>query len=166
MSMFSRRAAARALVIAVPLALTAMPSALFAQSSTEAIRVTDAWLRETAPGQTAGGGFLTITNNGKADDRLTGGGSARAAQVQVHDMRMEGGVMRMRPLDGGLPLPAGRTATLKPGGLHLMLIGLKQPLKRGERVPVTLTFARAGKVTVDFIVQPITHGTGGRHDHH
>ncbi len=169
MPVLSRRAAARAFsIVRLPLllVLAATPPALSAQTGAGAIRVSDAWLRETAPGQTAGGGFLTIANSGTADDRLTGGSSPRAAQVQVHDMRMDGGVMRMRPLEGGLSVPAGGTVALKPGGLHIMLTGLKQPLKRGETVPVTLDFARAGKVTVRFAVQPITHGTGGGHDHH
>lgn len=130
-----------------------------------AIRVTSPWLRETAPGQSAGGGFLTITNSAKSADTLTGGSSPIAARVEVHTMSMDGGVMRMRPLKDGLALPAGQTVALKPGSLHIMLTGLKRPLKRGETVPVTLSFAKAGKVTVQFAVQPISYaGPGGAHD--
>ncbi|MBN8817653.1 MAG: copper chaperone PCu(A)C [Sphingomonas sp.] len=123
------------------------------------------WARETAAGQSAGGGFLTITNKGKAEDRLTGGTTAAAAQVQIHTMSMDGGIMRMRPLKDGLAIPAGGTATLKPGSFHIMFVGLKRPFKQGEMIPVTLTFARAGKVAVQFKVEPITFG-GQSHDRH
>jgi copper(I)-binding protein len=123
------------------------------------------WARETAAGQTAGGGFLTITNKGKTADRLTGGTTAAAAQVQIHTMSMDGGIMRMRPLKDGLAIPAGGTATLKPGSFHIMFVGLKRPFKQGEMIPVTLTFARAGKVDVQFKVEPVTFG-GQNHDHH
>ena len=135
-----------------------------AVAQTNKIRATSPWLRETAAGQTAGGGFLTLTNSGKAADTLTGGSSALAAKVDVHTMTMEGGVMCMRPLKDGLPVPAGQTVELKPGGLHIMLTGLKRPLKRGETVPVTLSFAKAGKVIVKFAVQPVTYA-GGDNDH-
>lgn len=114
------------------------------------------WSRETAPGQSVGGGFLTVANPGKTDDRLIAVASPIAAQVQLHTMTMDGGVMRMREVTGGLTVPAGGTLELKPGGYHIMFIGLKKPLKAGERVPATLTFQRAGKVQVAFAVQPAT----------
>ncbi|GHD04009.1 copper chaperone PCu(A)C [Novosphingobium pokkalii] len=114
------------------------------------------WSRETAPGQSVGGGFLTVTNRGKTDDRLIAVTSPVAAQVQLHTMTMDGGVMRMREVTGGLAVPAGGTLELKPGGYHIMFIGLKKSLKAGERVPATLTFQRAGTVQVAFAVQPAT----------
>lgn len=129
------------------------------------LAISHPWARETAAGQTAGGGFLTITNKGKTEDRLTGGTTAAAAQVQIHTMSMDGGIMRMRPLKDGLAIPAGGTATLKPGSFHIMFIGLKRPFKQGEMIPVTLTFAHAGKVDVQFKVEPVTFG-GQSHDHH
>ena len=114
------------------------------------------WSRETASGQAVGGGFMTITNQGAADDRLVSGTSPVAAEVQLHTMTMDGGVMRMRQVEGGIAVPARRTLELKPGSYHIMFMGLKRQLRQGERFPVTLRFQRAGKVTVQFVVQPIT----------
>jgi copper(I)-binding protein len=137
--------------------LAAMAIAMPAVAQTKSpISITKPWLRETAVGQSAGGGFFTVTNAAPSEDRLTGGSSPIATRVEIHSMSMDGGVMRMRPVVGGLAVPAGKTVELKPGGLHVMLTGLKRPLKRGERVPVTLHFAKAGKVPVQFSIQPIT----------
>ncbi len=122
------------------------------------------WARETARGQSAGGGFLTITNTARADERLIGGSTPVATRVELHSMSMEGGVMRMRPLKQGVPIPAGSSVALKPGGLHIMFIGLKRPLTRGETIPVTLDFARTGKVQVSFSVEAVTYG--GSHGGH
>ena len=117
------------------------------------IRITDAWCPPTPPGAPTAGGYLTIANLGKAPDRLTAAASPAAAQVQLHSMTTRGGVMRMRPVTDGLEVAPGQTRAVQPGGeLHLMLIGLKRPLKAGERVPITLAFARAGAVHVDFSV--------------
>jgi len=123
------------------------------------------WVRETAQGQSAGGGFLTVTNNGRAEDRLLGGNSEIADQVQVHSMSMDGSVMRMRQLRDGLPVPPGGSVALRPGSYHVMFTGLKRPLKRGEMVPATLHFARAGKVKVEFKVEAVTYG-GSAHAGH
>lgn len=145
----------------VSFAATAKPAA------PPAIAVTDAWARETAPGQVNGGGFAVISNKGVDDDRLVSGTSPVAREVQLHTMNMDGGVMRMRQLTDGIPVPAGQTVVLKPGSLHVMFIGLKRPLKRGEAVPVTLRFARAGSVKVSFAVQPVgAMGPGGMHAGH
>ncbi|MCT2398433.1 copper chaperone PCu(A)C [Novosphingobium mangrovi (ex Huang et al. 2023)] len=131
------------------------------------VSVTNAWARETAPSQVNGGGFATIANTGTVDDRLVSAASPVASEVQLHTMSMDGGVMRMRQLTDGIAVPAGQTVMLKPGSLHVMFIGLKHPLKRGENVPVTLRFARAGTVKVNFAVQPVgAMGPGGRHGGH
>lgn len=123
------------------------------------------WTRQTATGQVNGGGFMTITNGGRQADRLIGGSSPASAKVEIHTMSMAGGVMRMRPLPNGLPIPAGGKIELKSGGHHIMLIGLKKPLKLGTLVPLTLRFERAGLVTVQLKVEAITYGTGAGHDH-
>lgn len=135
------------------------------------ISISSPWSRETAPSQSVGGGFMTIANSGKTDDRLIGASSPVAAEVQLHTMSMDGGVMRMRRLTDGIAVPAGGIAQLKPGSLHLMFIGLKAPLKRGSHVPMTLRFAKAGKVMVQFPVLPIgatgpATTAGHSHDHH
>ncbi len=116
------------------------------------ITVSQSWSRATSPRATVGAGFLTIRNSGAQADRLLSATSPRAARVEIHTMSMEGGVMRMRLLVDGIAIPAGGTATLSPGGNHIMLIGLKTPLKAGERVAATLRFARTGIVTVHFAI--------------
>ena len=95
------------------------------------ISVESAWTRATAAAQSVGGGFMTIVNAGKADDRLVSASSPVAAEVQIHDMKMEEGVMRMRQLTGGLGVPAGARVELKPRSLHLMFMQLKAPLVAG-----------------------------------
>lgn len=130
-----------------------------------ALAIGHPWMRETAQGQSAAGGFMTIANSGGTGDRLTGGSTPIAREVQIHATRMDGGVMRMRWLEDGLPVPAGKTVALRPGSVHIMFIGLKRPLKRGEMIPVTLAFARAGKVAVRFKVKAVTFGGPG-HDRH
>ncbi len=113
------------------------------------------WSRETAAGQAVGGGFMTIRNTGDREDRLVSGISPVAAEVQLHTMSVDGDVMRMRQIQGGIAIPAKGALELKPGSYHIMFTGLKRPLRQGERIPVTLHFQRAGNVTVQFAVQPI-----------
>lgn len=117
-----------------------------------AITVSEAWSRATSPRAEVGAGFLTIRNAGRTEDRLVAATSPRAARVEIHTMALEDGIMRMRPLPNGLAIAARGEAKLAPGGDHIMLIGLKAPLKQGERVPVTLRFARAGTVRTAFVV--------------
>jgi copper(I)-binding protein len=107
--------------------------------------------RFTVAGQTAGGGFMKLVNNGAAD-RLLSASAPVCDRVEMHTMRMEGDVMRMRQLET-IELPASKTVELKPGGLHLMLVGLKAPLKAGERFPLTLRFEKAGEVTVEVAIE-------------
>jgi hypothetical protein len=130
--------------------------------------ITDAWSRATPGGAKVGGGFLTIENKGTTPDRLIGGTADVASKVQVHEMAMNNGVMTMRPLEKGLTIDAGKTVKLAPGGYHLMLMDLKNPLKRGDKLPITLEFEKAGKVEVSFDVQAVGAtapaaggGTGG-----
>ena len=117
--------------------------------------ISQAWSRATPKGAKTGGGYLTIENNGSAPDRLIGGSSDVASSVQVHEMSMEGGVMKMRPVENGLSVEPGKTVKLAPGGYHLMMMDLKQPLKRGDKVPVTLEFEKAGKVTLSLDVEGV-----------
>lgn len=144
-----------------PIALLGLALPVTAQSVRQgSLTIDGAWTRQTAPGQSVGGGFMTIVNRGKAADRLLSGSSPAAAKIEIHTMSMDGGVMRMRPLADGLAVPAGGKVELKPGGYHIMLIGLKKPLALGGRIPVTLRFQRAGSVTVQLQVNSISHGTG------
>lgn len=155
---------AAAALIAGGWALPHTPAAA-QQARKGTILISHAWSRATAPRAQVGAGFLTIRNTDARPDRLLSASSPRAAKVEIHTMSMEGGVMRMRPLPDGLEIPARGVATLAPGGNHLMLIGLKAPLKQGERVPATLRFARAGAVQVQLAVAapgaPAPSGGGG-----
>ena len=117
------------------------------------LEITQPWARATAPSAPAGGGFLKITNTGATADRLVSVSSPVAALTQIHEMKMDGNVMRMREVEKGLDIPAGGSVTLAPGGLHLMLMDLKGPLKQGTRVPVTLVFEKAGKIDVELSVE-------------
>jgi len=131
----------------------------------------NAWSRATPGGAKVGGGYLTVDNKGSTTDKLLGGSSPAAAKVEVHEMAMNNGVMTMRPLKDGLPIPAGKSVALAPGGYHLMLMELKAPLKKGDKIPVTLKFEKAGDVNVTLDVRDIgasspasgqmDHGKGG-----
>ena len=110
------------------------------------------WSRATPPGAQVAGGYLTIVNHGSGADRLVSVTSDISAKAEVHEMAVKDGVMTMRPVAGGLEIPAGGKIELKPGGYHLMLMGLKRPAKEGESFPATLTFEKAGSVTVEFQV--------------
>nr|WP_314262594.1 copper chaperone PCu(A)C [uncultured Devosia sp.] len=127
--------------------------------------------RATLPNAPVGGGFLTITNKGAEDDRLVSATSSVAGDTQIHEMAMEGDVMKMRELADGLVIPAGETVTLEPGGFHIMFMKLNQPFVEGETVTVTLTFEKAGTVEVPLPVQSpaadgapaMDHGDHGDH---
>jgi len=116
------------------------------------IHVTQPWARATPKGASSGAGYLTVTNNGTAPDRLTCTASDAAAQCQIHTMSMDNGVMKMRPVEGGLEIKPGETVTLKPGGYHMMLVHLKHPLEPGSTVEATLQFEKAGTIKVEMPV--------------
>jgi periplasmic copper chaperone A len=129
--------------------------------------ISQAWTRATPGGAKIGGGFLTIENKGTAPDKLIGASSDGAGKIEVHEMAMNDGVMKMRPVDGGLTIDPGKTVKLAPGGFHLMMMDLKSPLKQGDKMPLTLEFEKAGKVAVTLDVQgvgapgPAAGGGGG-----
>jgi copper(I)-binding protein len=119
------------------------------------IVITQAWSRATPGGARTGGGFLTIENKGSAPDRLVGASADVAGKVELHEMAMNNGVMKMRPVEGGLAIDPGKTVKLAPRGYHLMMMDLKSPLKQGEKLPLTLQFEKAGKVAVTLDVQGV-----------
>jgi periplasmic copper chaperone A len=132
-------------------------SPVFAQSSS--IQIEKPWARATPAGAKTGAAYMTIDNKANVADRLTGVSSDVAKTLQIHEMKVVNGVMKMREISGGLPVPAGNSVTLKPGGYHVMLIGLNKPLKAGEKIALTLVFEKAGKVSVEVPVQ----GVGAMH---
>jgi copper(I)-binding protein len=123
--------------------------------SAGSIQVAKPWTRATPKGSSVAGAYMTISNKGAAADRLLGGSTDVATRFEVHRMNVENGVMTMRPVEGGLEIKPGETVELKPGSFHVMLIGLKKPLEKGQRVKATLEFANAGKVDVEYAVEAI-----------
>jgi len=132
--------------------------------------IEDPWTRATPPGAPTAAGYLTITNNGSEPDTLIGGTAGIADQVEVHEMTMQGEVMEMRPVPGGIEIAPGEKMTLEPGGYHLMLIGLDGAIGFGDDIPVTLEFEKAGAVEMTFHAtvvgggNPYSMGMGGSHE--
>jgi len=150
-SMSVARAAVCAFLIAI------FPAAALRADEVKAgdLVISQAWSRATPGGAKIGGGYLTIENKGSTPDRLIGGSADIAGKIEVHEMAMNNGVMKMRPLDKGLAIEPGKTVKLAPGGYHLMMFDLKSPLKQGDKVPVTLEFEKAGKIQVSLDVQGV-----------
>lgn len=130
------------------------------------LEVSQPWSRPAAAG-TNGAGYFTVTNRGKAADALVSAATPAAARVEIHASTMTGGMMKMQKL-ARLDIPAGKTVTFGPGAYHLMLIGLKTPLKAGDKVPATLVFASGAKISVSFEVRIGAPGAAGEMDrrHH
>ena len=117
--------------------------------------ISQAWSRATPNGAKIGTGYFTIENKGTTADKLVGVSGEVSDKIEVHEMSMNNGVMKMRPVDGGFTIEPGKTVKLGPNGYHLMIMDLKSPLKQGGKVPVTLEFEKAGKVAVTLDVQGI-----------
>jgi copper(I)-binding protein len=146
---------ARAVAGAVLLAALVAAPARAEEVKAGDLVITQAWSRATPNGAKIAGGYLTIENKGSVPDRLLGGSGEIAGKVEVHEMAMDNGVMKMRPLDQGLTIEPGKTVKLAPGGYHLMMFDLKGQLKQGDKVPVTLEFEKAGKVMLSLDVQGV-----------
>jgi periplasmic copper chaperone A len=127
--------------------------------------ISQAWSRATPGGAKIAGGYLTIENKGSTPDRLISGAGEVAGKVEIHEMAMNNGVMTMRALDKGLPIEPGKTVKLAPGGYHLMLMDLKNPLKQGDKVPLTLKFEKAGEVKLALEVQGVGAQAPAAGDH-
>jgi len=163
------RSFALAMALALPLVT---PTLLRADQMTMAAPVrlgplilSGGFARATLPNAPVAGGFLTIENTGTEDDTLIGAATSIAGHMEVHEMAMKGDVMQMRELEGGLPVPAGQTVVLKPGGFHIMFMDLKEPLVQGGTVMVTFTFARAGSIGVPLTIGAPNAKSMGGEDH-
>jgi copper(I)-binding protein len=121
-----------------------------ASSQVPSIQIDTPWARASA-GRTSAA-YLTLKNAGEVDDRLVAAATPAARRVELHNMTMDGNVMRMHAVPA-IPVAARGTAELKPGGLHIMLIDLKSPLKRGDRIALTLKFEKASEITVDVPIE-------------
>jgi copper(I)-binding protein len=140
--------AAASLVLAVPLAQAA-------DFTAGPLKIESPWIRATPKGASVAGGYLTIVNTGKDADRLIGGTVAFAGRFELHQMKMEKGVMQMRPVPSGVEIKPGETVALTPGGYHVMFMDIKQAPKAGESVKGTLVFEKAGSVEIEYSVSPI-----------
>lgn len=129
----------------------------------DAVRVDNAWVRATAPGQQNAAGFMDLT--AAADMKLVGGSSPVSASLELHTMSMDGGVMVMRRV-AAIDLPRGQTVRLMPGGLHIMFIGLKAPIRAGDTVPVSLTLRDAAGRERALQLQAGARRAGGQDGHH
>lgn len=147
-------------------ALTLSAVAIAQAEQIGALSISQPWTRATPPRAQTAGGFLTIENTGDAPDSLIGASSPIASRVEIHKMRMDNGVMVMRPATDGVTIPAGGSVTLAPGGFHIMFMQLKEGLKEGDTVPVVLSFEHAGDIEVLFPVESIgAAGPGGTPEH-
>lgn len=139
------------------LLLTAHGIADAQPAKTSGIKIEHPYARSTVPGQPVGGGYLVIRNSGAADKLISASAADVASSVEIHLMKLQGDVMRMRAVDA-IDVGAGKAVQLQPGGYHLMLMGLKEPLKAGDHFPLKLRFEKAGEMTVDVTVE----GRGGK----
>src|SRR5262249_46473504 len=119
------------------------------------VHISQPWSRATPKGGASGAGDMTLTNNRAAPGEGSGISDDASAQCQIHSMTMEGGVMKMRPVEGGLEIKPGESVMLKPGGNHMMFLSLKHPLEQGGMVKATLKFERAGTIEVEYPVLAI-----------
>jgi copper(I)-binding protein len=142
------------IVLLLALALASLATAAAATDyKIGALEIQQPWTRATPKGAKTAAGYVAIKNTGSATDRLTGGSLTGASGAQVHEMTMDHGVMKMRPMPDGIEIKPGETVELKPGALHLMFTDLKARLVKGQSVKGTLTFANAGTVDVEFAIE-------------
>jgi periplasmic copper chaperone A len=142
----------RTLILVLAAMLAVGSSAAAESTQAGSLMIEQPWARPTIGEATNSAAYMTVSNGGDKPDRLTGVKTAIAADAMLHESRMEGDVMKMVHLHDGLEVAAHGTAELKPLGAHVMLMGLKRPLKEGETFPLTLTFANQGDVTVTVTV--------------
>lgn len=148
------------LLAAALAAFTAAPA--FADDVTVgAIKIAAPWTRATPKGASVGGGYFKLTNTGTTPDQLVGGSSDASQRFEIHEMSMDNGVMKMREMPKGIEIKPGETVEFKPGGYHVMFMGLKQQLRQGQDLKATLQFEKAGKVDVVFKIEGVGAQTGG-----
>ena len=153
----------KSLLLAIILGLVA-DVAVAHEYKAGALEIKHPWARATPKGAAVAGGYMTIINKGTAPDRLVGFSSLVAGKFEIHEMSMDNGVMKMRPIVNGIEIKPGQTVEFKPGSYHLMFMGLKQPFEQGKRVKGTLEFERAGKVEIEYVVEAIGTTTPSEHD--
>jgi copper(I)-binding protein len=133
-----------------------------------ALEIDNPWSRAVPKGAKVAAGYMTIKNTGTEPDRLVSGSTPVAGRFEIHEMSMDKGIMKMRPLPSGLEIKPGETVELKPSSFHIMMMDLKQPIQRGKPFKATLMFEKAGEVDVDFAVEAVgaTPAAAPAHDAH
>jgi periplasmic copper chaperone A len=133
-----------------------------------ALEIDSPWSRAVPRGAKVAAGYMKIKNAGTEPDRLVSGSTSVAGGLMIHEMTMDNGVMKMRPLPSGLEIKPGETIELKPGSFHIMMTDLKQPIQRGKPFKASLMFEKAGEVDVDFAVEAAgaTSAAASAHDAH
>ena len=131
-----------------------------------ALEIVNPWSRAVPKGATVAAGYMAIRNTGTEPDRLVSGSTPVAGKFEVHEMTMDKGIMRMRPLSGGLEIKPGQTVELKPQSFHIMMTGLRQPIEKGKPFKGSLVFEKAGAVEVDFAVEGVGATPAAAHDMH
>jgi periplasmic copper chaperone A len=143
-------------IVAVFLILFALPPAKADQPyKSGSIVIDQPWARATPAGAKTAAVYFIVRNTGTTEDRLIGAHSSASGQVDIHQMTMDNNVMKMAPVTGGIAIPASGSVTLGPSGFHIMLIDLKQPLVKGNRLPLTLTFEHAGSIDIQGDIEAI-----------
>jgi periplasmic copper chaperone A len=154
----------KSILIAAVLAVT-VNAVLAHDYEVGSLEIKNPWSRATPKGAAVAGGYMTIINRGTTPDRLIGGANSASEKFEIHEMTMDNGVMKMRPLPNGVEIQPGTTVEFKPGSYHLMFVGLKRPFEKGQRVKGTLQFEKAGKVEVEYAVEAVG-GSPSAHDDH
>jgi len=164
------RGSFKAAALAITLSSTMAPPNAMANHSPEhgtqqaaGVSVNQPFASPTMPGATVGAAYMQVVNGGRNQVVLVSATSPVAAKVEFHSMSMEGNIMRMREITGGIPIPPGGSVNFVPGGMHIMLIGLKQRLAPGSDIPLTLSFNGAAQVSLKV---PVRGPSGGHHHHH
>ena len=163
LSRFQERLGMAALALAIM--LVGAQSVLAHEFKVGDLEIEHPWSRATPAGAKVAGGYFTIVNKGSTADRLLSISSDISEKAELHEMGVKDGVMTMRPVSGGLEVPAGGKVALAPGGYHLMFVGLKRQPKQGEKFAATLTFEKAGTVDVEFAVEGMGETGGMDMDH-
>jgi periplasmic copper chaperone A len=157
MRSFNWKTISRGLTATFALAVAQLPAGQVAAAdyNVGSIHISQPWARATPKGASSAAGYMTVINNGTKPDRFSCVSSDAAAQCQIHSMTIEGGVMKMRPVEGGLEIKPGQTVMLKPGSFHVMFVDLKHRLQQGKAVEATFKFDNAGTVEVEFPIAAI-----------
>ena len=148
------------------LLLTMVASSAFAHEyKLGSLVINHPWSRATPKGATVAGGYLKITNTGTTADRFVAGSSNAGKRFEIHEMSLDGGVMKMRELKEGVEIAPGATVEFKPGSYHVMFVDIAKPFAKGDKVKASLTFEKAGKLEVEFWVGDIGGTPKEAHKH-